>query len=432
MEPSNVNPKNTDAILGGETPSPNQGAILGGIEGIRQTLQNPDAAIRLTGLDLAWQSGDAGRSCLEEALSDRSKLVRRRARWLLRQPDPGTGKILTPQPQWNLRERLQNEGYSDHVTHFANCEVREFQPEQPLADPQQFAIAVRNNSDFWDNPVPSNTFNARLDALLSTPEGAQIETLVIGEWGDGDAVCTGETSSQGLVERLSAQCDRLPNLKSLFIGDITSEECEISWLVQSDMSPILKAYPKLELLQIRGGEKLEFQSMSNQANHENLKALIVETGGLPRATVQQIYAWDLPALEHLELWFGSESYGGDCWDRDLPPLLEDLVFPSLTYLGLRNSQFADEMVDMLVKSPLVAGLQVLDLSLGTLTDAGAAKLLNCPAIRDLEILNVSQSYLSGATIDQLRSLDIEVIATGQREEEDDDDPAYRRYCVVSE
>jgi hypothetical protein len=428
MEPFNVKPQNTDAILGGETPSPNQGAILGGIEGIRQTLQNPDAAIRLTGLDLAWQSGDAGRSCLEEALSDRSKLVRRRARWLLRQPDPGTGKILAPQPQWNLRERLVSNGNSDYANHFANLQKQEFLPGEVFENPQQFAVGISYSED----DVDIQTFDECLDVLLSTLESSQIEALIIGPWSDGVSICTGEASSQRAVEAIVSNHDRLRNLKALFIGDMIYQDCEISWLVQSDISPILRAYPQLEILQVRGGNQLEFKSMNGDARHNHLKALIVETGGLPRATVQQIYAWDFPSLEHLELWFGSENYGGDCWDRDLPPLLEDLVFPSLTYLGLRNSQFADETVEMLVKSPLVAGLQVLDLSLGTLTDEGAAKLLNCPAIRDLEILNVSQSYLSGAMIDQLRSLDIEVIADDQREEEDDEDPAYRRYCVVSE
>jgi hypothetical protein len=431
MESSNVNPQSTDAILGGKSPSPNQGAILGGVEGIRQTLQNSDSAIRLSALELAWQYGEAGRACLEQALDDRSKLVRRRARWLLRQPDPGTGKVLSPQPQWNLRDRF-NTGHYGYETSFANLEVQEFQMGQALADPQQFAISVRNDPDDWDDPDPTKSFDGRWNALLLTPESAQIEALVIGQWDRGDSVATGETSSQCVVEALVSNRDRFPNLKSLFIGDISAEECQISWLVQSDMSPILRAYPNLELLQVRGGEKLEFKSMDDNARHDHLKALIIETGGLSRAIVHQIYAWEFPALEHLELWFGSEHYGGDCWDRDLPPLLEDLIFPNLTYLGLRNSQFANEMVDMLVRSPLLAGLQVLDLSMGTLTDEGAAKLLDCATIRDLEILNVSESYLSGAMIDQLRSLDIEVIATGQREEEDDDDPAYRRYCVVSE
>ncbi len=433
MEPSNnVNPQNTDAILGGKSPSPNQGAILGGIEGIRKTLQNSDSAIRLSALDLAWQYGEAGRPCLEQALDDRSKLVRRRARWLLRQPDPSTGKILDPQPQWNLRERLYSGGNYDYVANFANLEVREFQMGQALADPQQFAISVRNDPDDWDDPDPVKSFDGRWNALLLMPESAQIKALVIGQWDRGENVSTGDTSSQCVVEALVSNRDRLPNLRSVFIGDIHREECEISWLVQSDMSPILRAYSELELLQVRGGEKLEFNSMNGEARHDRLKALIVETGGLSREIVNQIYGWEFPALEHLELWFGSDNYGGDCWDRDLPPILEDLIFPNLTYLGLRNSQFANEMIDMLVRSPLLAGLQVLDLSLGTLTDKGAAKLVECPAIRDLEILNVSESYLSGAMIDQLRSLDIQVIADDQREEEDDDDPAYRRYCVVSE
>ncbi|MGB8701257.1 MAG: STM4015 family protein [Thermosynechococcaceae cyanobacterium] len=351
----------------------------------------------------------------------------------------GTDSNPVPQPQWNLRERLQSNGNSQHATRFANREVHEFQPGQPLANPQQFAIAVRDDSD-WDDPNPMHTFNGRLDALLSMPEGSQIEALIIGLWSDGEGVCTGGSSAQSLVETLVSQCDRLPHLKSLFIGDIEYMECEISWLVQSDMSPVLRAYPQLELLQVRGGNQLEFKPVEGDgdlatpalARHDHLTALILETGGLSRETVHQIYQWDFPALTHLELWFGSENYGGDCWDRDLPPLLEDLVFPTLTYLGLRNSQFADEIVEMLVRSPLLANLQVLDLSLGTLSDAGAAQLLDCPAIRNLAILNVSESYLSDAMIDQLRSLDIEVIAEGQRQEEDEEDPADRRYCVVAE
>ncbi len=75
---------------------------------------------------------------------------------------------------------------------------------------------------------------------------------------------------------------------------------------------------------------------------------------------------------------------------------------------------------------MLDGLQVLDLSLGTLSDQGARKLLNCEAIRNLDILNVSQNFLSGAMIDQLGGLGIEVIATEQRAN------GYGRYSVVGE
>lgn len=269
----------------------------------------------------------------------------------------------------------------------------------------------------------------RFNALLNTPGAKQIEALVFGMWNNGEWVCTGDESSRGFVEWLASLRAHLPNLKALFIGDITYEECEISWLLQSDMRPLLQAYPHLEVLQVRGGTGLQFVPAEN-AVHEHLKALILETGGLSRETVHQIYAWDFPALEHLELWFGSENYGGNCWEQDLSPILDELIFPGLTYLGLRNSQFTDDLIDRLVRSPLLAGLQVLDLSLGTLSNEGAAKLLDCPEIRDLEILNVSQSYLSGAMIDQLRSLGIQIIADGQRTE-DEEDPG-ERYCAVAE
>ena len=326
---------------------------------------------------------------------------------------------------WTLTERLAGYGgYNGaHSIRFANRVVQEFHPDTPLGDPTETTYALRCDYDDDHNTIDI------LDQLLEHAEPGAIESLVFGLWGNSEGVCTGDESSKLVVDGLIARTDRLPNLKAVFIGDITYEECEISWLVQSDMSPLLQAYPKLELLQVRGGDRLAFE---NPGTHNHLNALIIETGGLSRDTVHQIYQWKFPALNHLELWFGSEDYGGNCWDRDLPPILDGLCFPRLDYLGLRNSKFADEMIDRLVRSPLLERLRVLDLSMGTLGDDGAAKLLNCRAIAELDTLNVSENYLSESMVEQLRSLNITVIADEQREEEDDEDPAYRRYCVVSE
>ncbi len=424
MSQSNSDPRSTDAILGGQAPAPVQGAILGGIDGVQQKLANPDLAIRLEALDQARSYGTAGAECLQQALSDRSKIVRRRARWLMRQPEGIS--VVPPQPLWALPERFDGFGYGQYAVRFANRNVQEFAIGQALQDPKSTAYALRcDYNDEHDTIV-------LLDALLEMPLGTQMEALIFGVWNGGDGVCTGDDSSQMVVDALVARRQNLQELKALFIGDIHSEESEISWLQQSDMSPILQAFPQLELLQVRGGESLQLNPTLGISRHENLKALILETGGLSPETVHQIYEWELPALEHLELWFGSEYYGGTCKEKDLQPLLDDLKFPNLTYLGLRNSQFADDAMEMLVRSHLLEGLQVLDLSMSTLGDEGAAKLLECPAIRDLEILNVSECYLSGAMIDQLRSLEIQVLADDQRVEEDEEDPAYRRYCVISE
>lgn len=40
-------PREFDAVLGGEAPPPVQDAVLGGIEGVRKRLVNPDVEIRV-------------------------------------------------------------------------------------------------------------------------------------------------------------------------------------------------------------------------------------------------------------------------------------------------------------------------------------------------------------------------------------------------
>ena len=420
-----LTPQPTDATLGNNTPAPRNSGILGGIDGIHQKLTSTDLSLRLEALDQAWTYGDAGKACLESMLTDNSKTLRRRARWLLRQPE---GTNLTPEPVWNLTERLSSySGYgAERATHFANRtiqEVQEFHAESLEEISPDTAYALRCEYD------GETTITEQLEQLLSRPNSEQIEAIVIGLWDTGEGICTGDESAKGPVGNLVAVSDRLPNLKAIFIGDIASDECEISWLVQSDMSPLLQAYPRLEVLQVRGGEGLTF---ADTGQHDHLRALILETGGLRRETVHQIYTWQFPALEHLELWFGVDDYGGDCSIEDLKPVLEELHFPNLAYLGLRNSPLINELIDHLVRSPILAGLQVLDLSLGTLGDEGAAKLLGCEAINDLETLNVSESFLSGELIDQLNALSIQVVANNQQEEDDYEEPEYRRYCSVTE
>jgi hypothetical protein len=422
-------PNSNDAILGNNTAAPVSSGILGGIDGIRQKLATADLALRIEALEQAWAYGEAGKVCLEEMLTDRSKTIRRRARWLLRQP---AGTVLTPEPVWNMAERLWALGNSEHADVFAqreiqNLSVEDLRSESPIELSTDLAYAIRTEWDSEDKVV------SQLMDLVKFPTIDRLEALVIGMWGDNEAVSTGDDTSAKVVETLVAMKDRLPNLKALFIGDIIYQECEISWLIQSDMSPILQAYPQLEVLQVRGGTGLSFGAGDV---HENLKALIIETGGLPRKTLHEVYNWQFPALEHLEIWFGHDDYGGDCDDTDLTPILEDLKFPNLTYLGLRNAQFTHELVDRLFQSPLLAGLQVLDLSMGTLGDEDAAKLLKCEAIKDLEILNVSGSYLYGDMIEELMALGIEVFVDEQRDEEDygddEDDIRSRRYCSVGE
>ena len=88
-----------------------------------------------------------------------------------------------------------------------------------------------------------------LAQFLAEPGSEEARGLVTGMW--EDAYSDPEDAGR-MVAALVAARDRLPNLRALFLGDITAEQCEISWIHQTDVSPILAAYPALECLPCEG------------------------------------------------------------------------------------------------------------------------------------------------------------------------------------
>jgi len=168
-----------------------------------------------------------------------------------------------------------------------------------------------------------------------------------------------------------------------------------------------------------------------EVHHGRLKSLIIQSGGLGANVVREVAAADLPELEHLELWLGEENYGGDATVADLAPVLDGGLFPKLKYLGLRDSQIADQIARAVATAPVVERIRVLDLSLGALTDEGAAALLDSPAIARLEKLDVHHHYCSEEMTAKLQSLGVEVDAS-EREEPDVYGDEVWRYVAVGE
>jgi predicted DNA-binding WGR domain protein len=276
----------------------------------------------------------------------------------------------------------------------------------------------------WDEEDEERkSLTDKLAAFLAEPAAGQAQGLVIGHWGGVDAV---EQNSAPIIEALVAARDRLPNLKHLFLGDIVTEENEVSWIQQSDVSPLFEAYPKLEEFRIRGSNNLSFGTLK----HKNLKILAVETGGLPVSVLREICAAKLPALEHLELWLGEQGYGWDGTVEDLKPLLSGKLFPKLRYLGLRNSEIADEVAAAVAQAPVLKKIRVLDLSLGNLGDAGAQALANGPEVAKLEKLDIHHHFISDKGLAPLKALGIELDAS-DRKKPWDFDPEYR-YIAVGE
>jgi hypothetical protein len=159
-----------------------------------------------------------------------------------------------------------------------------------------------------------------------------------------------------------------------------------------DISPVLSVYPDLEILHIRSSGRHNALYFS-EWRHEKLKALRIESSGLNRSAITSLCQLELPALEYLELWTGSDEYGSDSTIDDIMPIIAGDVFPHLRYLGVKNCEYTNEVASILAKSPLLEQLIELDLSMGTLTNDGLFRLLQSPTINELDKLNINDNFI---------------------------------------
>lgn len=320
-------------------------------------------------------------------------------------------------------------GIYQHLKKFAGRPVRFYQPgKKRKASRSGARPAYRVGIRPYEEGAPS--FPELLDQFLTEHGGGKLTTLVIGTWNYDDMAVTGR-GAQDVIEALVAARERMPNLKHLFFGDITGEECEISWISHGDISPLLPAFPKLQEFRIRGGSNLSF----GKIKHNRLKVFAIESGGLPAALLEEVWKAKLPKLEHLELWLGTPSYGGMSDAEPLKPLLSGKRFPKLRYLGLRDCEIADVVAKAVAASPLLERLHVLDLSLGAVGDAGAEALIGSAAVRKLKKPDLHHHYLSSRFMEQLKQLPIEVDVGDQRAPEFwtyGDTTEVWRYITVSE
>ncbi|GAB7106457.1 STM4015 family protein [Streptomyces phaeofaciens JCM 4814] len=292
-----------------------------------------------------------------------------------------------------------------------------------LPDPDSFAWRI--TSDVYDADEEWTAAFARFcDAVDTT----RVKALIVGAWKEAY-----DTDPSDVVEALLAARDRFPALRALFLGDMESEECEISWINQTDVTPLLEGFPALEEFGVRGGSGLRLTAVS----HGELRRLVVESGGLPAEVVRGIGGSDLAALEHLDLWLGTSEYGGDSEAADLEPLLSGARLPRLRHLALRNSEMQDAVAAAVACAPVVARLEVLDLSMGVLTDEGAAALLGGQPLTHLKKLDLHHHYLTEPMQDRIRqtleTVGVEVdLDRDDADEDADDDGTVWRWVAVGE
>ncbi|MFF2650177.1 STM4015 family protein [Streptomyces sp. NPDC058045] len=302
---------------------------------------------------------------------------------------------------------------------FPEPDVRQ---ELPAAGTVAWRLGV---DPYGDNH--EETFEALWDRFAAAVDLGEVRALIIGPWGE-----VYEHDSGMVVQLLTDHRDRLTGLRGLFLGDLEMEEAEISWIEQSDITPLLEAFPLLVEFGVRGGTKLSFSG----GRLEHLRRLVIESGGLPGEVVRAVAASEFPALEHLELWFGQEDYGATAEVGDLEPILTPGHHPALRHLGLRNSEFQDGIAAAVAASPVVDQLHTLDLSLGMLTDEGANALLAGRPLTHLKKLDLRHHYLTDEVVKRVRRAlepaGVQVDLSEPGDSWEDGDGTVYRYTAVGE
>lgn len=366
-----INPSNTDAVLGGQNPPPVDAAVLGGEIGRKQRLEYKKT-----------------------------------------------------QKLWRNFEYFND--YPDrHAITFAGRQVIDFEPGVKIEDPIHSAYAVR--------AYEIEEFKLKWNFLLQSDRANEIEALVFSfiDFDDNDInpivsnACHELNNLKAIFLGDIADCDVMISL--IRIDDVSPI------LLAYDRLDFFQVRCGNYGFYRTGEIRHEGFSFCQPLKHDRLKVLRIESGGLSPRTLHDLNQLDLPNLEYLELWLGNKWYGGTSCINDLMPVISGDKFPKLKYLGFRNCDYTDDIAFELAQSPFLKHLYDLDLSMGTLGDEGLKALLTCPDINELCTLNVSKNYISKNFIEEILpqfKLNCEVIVDNQQCDEYVD--RSNRYCVVAE
>lgn len=274
--------------------------------------------------------------------------------------------------------------------------------------------------DYDDYEDGSKDASTMVEEILNDKDLKNLEEIIIGCWGE----CY-DNSVQSIIDKLVENKDKVAHIKSLFVGDMGYEECEVSWIEQGNYSNLLDVLVNLQHLKIKGSNDLSLGKL----NLSNLESLEIICGGLPKSVISEIANSNLTNLKKLNLYFGIDSYGFDGDINDIKGILKNENFKNLNYLGLGNSCIQDEIVEETIKSNILENLKTLDFSNGTLTDKGAQIILdNFDKIKHLEFLNLNFHYMSDEMMKKIESLPIKVSVLEQNELDED----YENYPMLTE
>jgi len=323
-EPHNrYQPRAFDPVLGSQASPPLESVVLGGVEGVANRLKSISVEVRLAAISEALNYESSGLDLIIEALKDSSGQVRSSAYGLLRQ-----------RSELKVKKALLDYDLLLLLTTLQDWKIENFNSKFGIVNVISTAYTVNNTDD--------------LKLLLKDSQATNLTALVC---------CIPSVNfsyNQGItyiIDILFNAYEQLKSLKALCL------DYSQGWISLGDISAILKAYPKLEVLQISGGHSLDVSPLK----HHHLKTLILDTQ-LTEYTISQICQLELPALEYIDFCFGDNCYSRHQPDaQELMPILSGKLFPNLKYLGIRGGKDYNKIASAVARSIIVNRLLVLDL-----------------------------------------------------------------------
>ena len=240
--------------------------------------------------------------------------------------------------------------------------------------------------------------------VLRHPSTRFLRELVIGCHAFGD-------QDNGLMTTFLLHAGPTPPLRKLVLADFDDthlDNIDISRAWLGDFSYLSDKYPLLEDVVIKG-RLIGAQDNARRAGGlhglalRHCRRFAVQTSGLMAETLASIGDGDWPELRELEVWTGTDEYGCTCGPDDVARFLDRAQLPELRVLRLMNCEFTDELCLVLPAYARRHPLEVIDFSLGTLTDDGADMLIaERSAFAELRSLVVHDNCLTPAGLARLR------------------------------
>lgn len=219
---------------------------------------------------------------------------------------------------------------------------------------------------------------AALASVLASPASRRVRNITLAATRGN-----GQPNAQPLIGEVVAQHPE--HLQRLEVGDFSHpSEFELHATPTGDVSKIWRALPSLREVVARG-KRLAF----GEIVAPELRSFTYETARLDSRAMQAIITARWPNLEALSLGFERASL--DAFE----PILQARGLSALRQLALHSSSHTDDLVQLLVHSPLLKQLTSLDLSNSLLTWHGLATLIeHADAFRHLQRLKLSGNPLA--------------------------------------